>query len=271
MDNLLHQRFEEKARGRSLSFQVGMLLAAGLVLLLSSCVPAPKPPLPLLNEQDLWQRLQANAKAWHSLRGMTRIRTENSAGSASARQVLLLAKPDSIRAEVLSPFGQPLLLLTVQDGQLRVLLPREQRFLQGEATPERIARFIRLPLSAEQMVRVALYDLPLISHEESALSRHEAGYQLLLSGADHRQRLDFDASGRPLGASYYRGDQLLLQVAYDNFAAALDDFPRQVTVTMPGQDASISMTYNDVELNFQPAAESFLLQPPAGIVVEDLP
>ncbi|OEU56750.1 MAG: hypothetical protein BA871_11130 [Desulfuromonadales bacterium C00003096] len=249
-----------------------LLLFAGLSLFLASCVPAPMPPQPRLNEQILLQRLQTNASAFNSLRGMTRIRTEDPSGSASARQVLLLAKPGSLRAEVLGPFGQPLLLLAARDGVLKVSLPREQRFLQGAATPERIARFTRVALTAEQLVRLALYDVPLIAYDDSDLTRHEQGYRLLLKGAEgRRQQLEFDASGRLLKASYFRGEEPLLQVAYGRFDDDLQGFPRQVTVTMPEQAASFSLVYSDVELNPELAAERFILQPPAGVVTEALP
>lgn len=249
-----------------------LLLVASLTLLLAGCVPTPIPPQPILNEQLLLQRLQANANAFSSLRGMTRIRTNDPNGSASARQVLLLAKPSRIRAEVLGPFGQPLLLLTAHDGELSVLLPREQRFLQGAATPQRIARFTRAALTAEQLVRLALYDVPLIAYSDSVLTRHEQSYQLLLRGADsQRQQLDFDASGRLLKAIYLRGLDPLLKVVYDRFDGDLQGFPRQVSVTMPEQAASFSLAYSDVELNPELAAENFILQPPAGVVTEVLP
>ncbi len=271
MTDLLWQRTSGEASRQNRPLLRRLVLAASLALLLARCVPAPA-PLPRLDQQVLMQRLQANASAYQSLRGMTRIHTENSSGSASARQVLLLAKPNRIRAEVLGPFGQPLLLLVARDGELSVSLPREQRFLQGAATPQRIARFIRMPLTAEQLVRLALYDVPLIAYGDSALTRHEQGYRLLLNGADsRRQQLDFDAVGRLLGATYFRGEEPLLTVAYGRFDGHQQDFPRQVTVTMPEQAASFSLTYSDVELNPELAAESFTLQPPAGVVTEALP
>lgn len=271
MTDLLRQLLRQGVNRKGWRGAGRLSLAAGMLLLLVRCVPAPAPPRPLLDQQALLQRMQGNASAVHSLGGMTRIRTENSAGTNSARQVLFLAKPDRLRAEVLSPFGQPLLLLTVDNGLLSVLLPREQRFLQGAVTAQRLARFIRLPLSAEQMVRLALYDVPLISYDDTVLSRSETGYRLLLQGAEERQQLDFDAAGRLLAATYFHGDEPVATVAYARFDAELGDFPRQVTVTMPGQGASFELAYDDIELNPELAAERFALQPPVGIAVEALP
>ncbi len=249
-----------------------LLLFAGLSLFLASCVPAPMLPQTILNEQILLQRLQTNASAFNSLRGMTKIRTEDPKGSASARQVLLLAKPGSLRAEVLGPFGQPLLLLAARDGVLSVSLPREQRFLQGAATPERIARFTRAAVTVEQLVRLALYDVPLISYNDSVLTRHEQGYRLLFKGTENRrQQLDFDVSGRLLKASYLRGEEPLMRVVYGRFDDDLQGFPRQLTVTMHEQAMSFSLVYSDVELNPELVAERFTLQPLAGVVSEALP
>lgn len=249
-----------------------LLPVAVLALLLASCVPAPLPPQPLLNEQTLLQRLRNNAGAFTSLRGMTRIRTKDTNGSVSARQVLLLAKPDNLRSEVLGPFGQPLLLLTVFDDELKISLPGEGRFLQGAATPERIARFTRAALSAEQLVRLALYDVPLIAYRDSVLTRQKQNYQLLLRGAENRQQqLEFDASGRLLRATYLRGEDPQLRVVYDRFDDDLQGFPRRVSVTLPEQAASFSLDYKDVDLNLELATEVFTLQPSAGVVTEALP
>ncbi len=271
MIDLSCQPTGSKTRRKNLFLFLRLLLVASLALLLTRCAPVRLPP-PLLNEQMLLQRLQASGSAFKSLRGMTRVRTEDPDGSASARQVLLLAKPGSLRAEVLGPFGQPLLLLAVRDGELRVLLPREQRFLQGPATPQRMARFTRAPVTTEQLVRLALYDVPLIASVDSVLSRHEQGYRLRLDGADRqRQQLDFDVAGRLLSASYLRDEEPLLTVAYSGFDDEQQDFPRQVTVTMPEQAASFSLVYSDVELNPELNAEIFTLQPPAGVVPEALP
>ena len=261
----------EKSRKKLYLFH-RMMLAAGLALLLVRCVPAPITPRLVLDEAMLLQRLRANANAFNSLRGMTRVRTEGPDGSASARQVLLLAKPSRLRAEVLGPFGQPLLLLTARDGKLSVMLPREQRFLQGVATPQRIARFTRAAVTAEHLVRLALYDVPLIAYADSVVTRHEQGYRLLLNGADNRrQQLDFDTAGRLLSATYLRGEDPFLKVAYDRFDGDQQDFPRQMTVTMPEQAASFSLAYSDVELNPELAVEHFTLQPPVGVVPEALP
>jgi hypothetical protein len=95
---------------------------------------------------------------------------------------------------------------------------------------------------------------------------------LLLNGADNRrQQLDFDAAGRLLSATYFRSEEPLLKVAYDRFDGDQQDFPREVTVTMPEQAASFSLVYSDIELNPELDAERFTLQPPAGVVPEALP
>lgn len=271
IDLLLHPKRGKINPCSRFSFH-SLLLGASMGLFLAGCMPAPMLPQPVLNEQVLLQRLQANASAFSSLRGMARIRTKDPNGSASARQVLLLAKPSRIRAEVLGPFGQPLLLLAALDGELRVLLPREQRFLQGAVTPQRIARFTRAALTAEQLVRLALYDVPLIIYEDSILSRHELGYRWLLSGVEsQRQQLNFDTAGRLLSATYMRGKETLLKVVYERFDGDQQDFPQQVTVTLPEQAASFSLVYNDIELNPELATELFTLQPPTGVVTEALP
>ncbi len=248
-----------------------MALLSLLPLLLSHCAPVPKlHPPPLLNEAALLLRLQDNAEAWQTLQGMTRMRTVTESGSASARQVLMLARPDSLRAEVISPFGQPLMLVAAHEGAMQVYLPREQRFLEGDASPWQIARLTGTPLSAEQLVRLALYDVPLIDHETSSLQIREQGYSLMLTGIVDAQRLDFDKDGRLTGAVYFSDGVPLLEIHYGRFDRERGDFPLEVAIST-SQGSRFSLSYSDVQLNREIAVERFGLQLPAGVVVEPLP
>ncbi len=253
-------------------YGLGAMSLLGLLpLLLAHCAPVPKPqPPPLLDEAALVRRLQDNAGAWQTLKGMTRMRTVTESGSASARQALMLAKPDSLRAEVISPFGQPLLLVAAHEGAMQVYLPREQRFLEGVASPWQIARLTGTPLTAEQLVRLALYDVPLIAHETTSLEVRVQGYVLYLTGTVDAQRLDFDEAGRLTGTVYFRDGASLLEVHYSRFDRERGDFPLEVAVSTP-QGSRFSLSYSDVQLNREIAVERFGLQLPAGVAVEPLP
>jgi hypothetical protein len=244
-----------------------------LWLLLSGCRPA-VPPIarPPLTSEALLMRLAANREAFHSLRGLASIRAEIDGRTNSARQVLLLEKPDRMRAEILGLFGQPALQVAVSEGRMAVHVISERRYLQGAATAGNLARFTHLPLGVDDLVRLALYDVPLIPYGKSTLRADAQGYLLSLEGLrEDRQNLLFDEAGRLYGVEYFRGGDLLLRIDYERFAEQQGGFPKALSLDMPLRRTALSLVYSDLELNPDLAADRFTLTPPEGVMVERLP
>jgi hypothetical protein len=244
-----------------------------LWLILSGCRPA-APPVAMtpLTSEALLMRLDANRGFFHSLKGLASIRAEIDGRVTSARQVLLMEKPARLRADVLGLFGQPALQVAVDKGQLAVHVVPEGRYLQGTATAANLARFTRMPLGVDDLVRLALYDVPLIPYGESSLHTNERGYLLRLeTGRGDRQDLLFDVAGRLYGVEYFRDGGLLLKVGYERFAEQQGGFPKELSLDMPVRQTSLSLVYSDLELNPELASDHFTLTPPKGIAVERLP
>lgn len=242
-------------------------------LFLAGCRPA-VPPVATspLTSEALLLRLTANRGSFHSLKGLASIRAEIDGRVTNARQVLLMEKPARLRAEVLGLFGQPALQVAVDRGQLAVHVVQEGRYLKGAATAGNLARFTRMPLGVDDLVRLALYDVPLIPYGESTLRTDERGYLLRLEASrGDRQDLLFDTLGRLYGVEYFRGGELLLKVGYQRFAEQQGGFPRELSLEMPVRRTSLTLVYSDLELNPELAGDRFTLTPPDGVAVERLP
>lgn len=242
-------------------------------LFLAGCRPvAPPVALSPLTSEALLTRLDVNRGSFHSLKGLASIRAEIDGRVTSARQVLLMEKPARLRADVLGLFGQPALQVAVDQGRLAVHVVQEGRYLQGAATAGNLARFIRMPLGVDDLVRLALYDVPLIPYGESSLRTDKRGYLLRLEASrGDRQDLLFDVAGRLYGVEYFRDGELLLKVGYDRFAEQEGGFPKELSLDMPVRQTSLSLVYSDLELNPELAGDRFTLTPPKGVAVERLP
>jgi hypothetical protein len=242
-------------------------------LFLSGCRPAvPSVPLVPLTSEALLMRLAVNREAFHSLEGLASIRAEIDGRVTSARQALVMEKPARLRADVLGLFGQPALQVAADKGQLAVHVVQEGRYLQGAATAGNLARFTRMPLGVDDLVRLALYDVPLIAYGESSVHTDERGYLLLLEASQgDRQHLFFDTAGRLYGVEYFRDGELLLKVGYDRFSEHQGGFPRELSLDVPVRRTSLSLVYSDLELNTELAGDRFTLTPPKGVAVERLP
>ncbi len=221
----------------------------------------------------LLERLQTLAAAFESLRGIAKVRIEAGGESLSGNQVLLIQKPDLLRAETLSPFGNPLLLVAVDGKTLNVMIPGEGRFLTGEASYRNIQRFTRLPLELTDLVQLLLCQVPIISHRNGQVSAAEDGaFRLVLTDAEAgRQELLFDRELRLVRSEYYQGEVLLLLVEYGRFAPGEPPFPYSMRLEMTSNKEVATLNFSDVELNPSIPAERFSLSPPAGYAVEPLP
>ncbi|MEZ4600538.1 MAG: hypothetical protein R2940_12190 [Syntrophotaleaceae bacterium] len=253
--------------------QISLLILVCLGSALFGCRPVvPRVALPPVAEETLLQQAAASGKAFHSLRGMAAIRADIEGKTTNARQVVLLQKPANLRTEILGLFNQPALRVAVHRNLLTVHVPKDQLFLQGPATAGNMARFTLLPLGVEELVRLALYDVPLIPYVDSLVSIEEDRYVLHLTDArGDAQILTFDRKLRLCGVEYYRQGDLLLRVGYDQFDDQPGAFPRRVSLAMPLQQASLIMDYADLELNQEIPTERFVLEPPAGTEVRWLP
>lgn len=256
------------------SFRSHSWLLVTCWLFLFGCRPAIPPPalppaLPPVSEEALLNKLAYNREAFHSLKGLANIRVELEGKTTRARQVVLIQKPARLRTEVLGLFGQPALQVAVNNNQLAVHIPGESLFLQGPATPSNLARFTLLPLGVEDLVRLVLYDVPLMPYIESSVVAGAKGYELRLTDAQGgAQTLMFDERIQLVGVVYFRQGEPFLRVVYDDFTTEDEGFPRSTALFMPQRPASLMLNYTELEINADIPMGRFVLKAPAGAKVE---
>jgi outer membrane lipoprotein-sorting protein len=247
------------------------------LLVASACVPRPaappaSPPPPLVAAAQLLARLDENAAAFRSLEGLAKVRVSSGDKTLSASQVLIVEKPDRFRAETLSPFGNPLLLMATDGASITILIPGEQTFYSGEATARNVQRFTRLPLRLPDLVQLLLYQVPVIPHVRQTLHADEAGYLLSLYGAaESRQELRFDRALRLTGTAYFVADELQLRIGYDRFGASSPAFPAACHLEMPAFQTAASLVFSELQTNVSIPVGRFILSPPPGVEVRPIP
>jgi hypothetical protein len=141
-------------------------LAAGLLLAACAAVPGGPPPTlprPRAEPEVFLNRLEADDGAVKTVRGLASVRFEGPAGKGSARQVIVVALPDRMRLEALSPLGTAVLLVTIRGEDLTVYAPARHEYGMGRATPETLGRLARIPVPPGPLMRllVGLPPLPI--------------------------------------------------------------------------------------------------------------
>lgn len=102
------------------------------------------------------------------LRGEARFDSFDADGRVRAKTLFLMAHPNQVRFEVLSPLGTSIATLT-SDGTSFALLDQEQaQFIMGPARQCNVERFLEVPIPAEALVQLFSGLAPVLVHEPSA-------------------------------------------------------------------------------------------------------
>jgi len=241
-------------------------------LFLSACSRPPQPVWTSLPEpEQLLARLQENQSSYRSLDAEASVNLNIRGKSLSSQQFLLLEKPNRVRADVLTGFGQVMLQLTSDGQQLAVFVNTEKpgRFFRGPATDENIARFTNLPLPVETLVRLLLYDPPLVETQQIRVIPQANQLLLVLRNGERRQELQFDHQLRLIGCRYLAAEDLLLEIQYQQIAA--DGFPRHFSLILAKEETTASLQLSELKINPDLAPEKFVLKNPGNLDAEPLP
>ena len=239
------------------------------ILVLASCAPWTTRPVGEPVSQAFAEQLlsgwSASAGQVTSLRGLAQIKVEAPINSLSGSQVLIAEKPGHVRAETLSAFGAPLLVLASDGTRLGVSIPPENLYYTGAATADNIVNFIKVPLSPEDLVDVLLYQPKLLrGWKEEAFTLREGGWLLIRHGTLQRQELVFNTLRQLVEVSFFDHNDLLLKVRYGRFQDLGGPFPHQMSLEVPSRFTTVSLEFSDLETNAPLRPGLFQLSPPPG-------
>ena len=251
--------------------RLGLALCLPL-LVLSGCatLPVSQPGTLAAGETGrtlLAEWLQRSAQP-QSVQGVAKVRVQTPQRTLNGTQVIVAGAPDQLRAETLSPFGTPLLVLAANGTQLAVLLPGDNLFYHGQATPENLGRFTRLPLRLADLVGILLSRPPLLTYQQlDTFALAEGGWRIELAAGQRRQLLHFDAALRLVEVHYLTAGVLQLQLVYGDYAESGDNLPRRIELKLPLQQTQASLLFNELEADRQLLPALFTLEPPPGATI----
>ncbi len=245
------------------------------VFFLSSCAPLrPELGSPVSSDfaEALMQKWRDKALSINSIQGLAKLKLEAPLNNINANQVLLVERPDRLRAETLSPFGVPLLLMVADGEKMGALLPSQNIYYQGSSSPENLGMFVNLPLGLSDLVGVLLYRPQMIeTWKKEAFNLKAGGWLLIHSGTLQRQEFVFNDMQELIEVSYFKNNDLFLKVHYAEFSESDSSYPKLLTLEIPEKYATITLEFSDVETNGQIRPELFKIAPPAGARVVYLP
>ena len=259
----------------------GMLLAVTFALSLTSCVHLPGGPtaglLPVA--QEVRARLEARQQAVSSLVLSGEVELVAPQGTVNGDHLIMGLAPDRLRAEVLGPFGQPLLRVVTDGQRMAVLSYRESRAYLGRASRANLSRFLGLALSPGEIFALLAGSPPLLPEPVKAEvlpSDSDNGktlLRLLEPGGQVAEGVVFDPTDYAVERAWLesRGGGPNLEMSFGRFQAALGSrYPGRLKAT-DGQGRSLLLISHEVKLNQKVDPALFEVTVPPGLEVVELP
>jgi outer membrane lipoprotein-sorting protein len=213
--------------------------------------------------------LLTRSKEFSDLRALADVVVERSGRKQQITGALLLKTPASLRFEALSPFGQPLLIATIHDGQIVAYNAGSHTATVGSATPDTAARLFSLAVEPDDLVGLlaGVAVPPKDLRVAAILPPDDHGPSLEMIGPLHRQRVWMDfATGvvRRIQITGGRVEALLIyQRADDGTLGGFELSAAQDNVTG-------TVRYRNVVVNGGIDPERFALTIPPGASIERL-
>lgn len=253
---------------------VGLCLCAAV--LLASCGPVPPPKNAYSSGPDLIADMTALREEARTLRASGRVDHFGEEHRVQGKVFVFTQLPSRLRVDLLSPFGNTLSVLTVDEGRFAMSDLKEGRYMEGPAEPCNIARLIRIPLPAEDVVRILVGHTPLIEGESVVEWNREGYYEVTVVDGARKQVLRVGPSKDvlPLLRSTLEEDgEVVLDIELARWSRAGEhQVPREIRIEMPHHKVDLLLRYDDdgVETDVDLPRDAWKQVFPAGVEVESV-
>jgi hypothetical protein len=122
--------------------------------------PASGPSVPEATRHEILGALKERNEAVSALRGFATVRYGSSLFGARGETAFAVRKPDRLRIDGLADFGLYHSRLALDGRALTILWPSDNRYFEGAATPESLARYLLVGLPPETIVAILLGVVP---------------------------------------------------------------------------------------------------------------
>ena len=257
---------KRSSRLARLSLAVASILLAGCAVV---APPTPREPAP--PEARQWiELLERRWTGFQDLKAQAEVTIRRGNRSQRLTGVLLLRTPASIRFEVLTPWGQPFLLLALTSESFTLYQVAENRAVTGPAGAEATLRWLGLALSPDELVGIlAGHVRPLAEFRSAELLEADAlGPSLRLTGQGRVQRLWLEPETAVPRQVELLGGPTPARITYDGGGAA--EPPAGLTLTALDQPLSVRVRYRQPALGAGLSPDLFTITVPSDATVHRL-
>jgi outer membrane lipoprotein-sorting protein len=256
-----------------------MIRFAALLLVFSaaftiSCGPVPPPRDAYTKAPDILADLADRRKKIKSFRITGRVDHFGEEHRVQGKTYFFSVLPKKLRIELVSPFGSPLNVLTINDDVFALHDLREGRYLTGPAKPCNIARLVKIPMPRDDVVRILVGYTPLIEGASTVSWDDKGFYRVTLKDGERTQHLEIDGNHQtlPLMRSWLEDKEgVVFDITFKKWqSVASITMPHEIHVAMPKEKTDLLVRYDKggVELNVELPDDAWDQSPPRHLKPE---
>lgn len=155
-------------RGGAAFFRLGLACAGPASLALSCASPPPASQFP--NAQAALDRMHATSACSRALTSEAKIDYFGDAGRIRGSLLYVVALPDKLRLDIVSPFGATVSTVTSDGHDFALFDLRQHQFLRGPANACNLGRFTHVPVPPAALVQLLRGEAPVLVHTPAGAS-----------------------------------------------------------------------------------------------------
>jgi len=267
------------------------------------------PPSRFPDAQSLLSRLHDQQSCSRGLTGEGKLDYFGKEGRVRGSVLFMVKSPDSVRLDVVSPFGATISTLTSDGHAFSLFDLRQKVFLVGPANACNLAHFTHVPMPPHALVSLLRGEPPLLVHqpEQATLawesgryvirisSKHQATQEIAIAPAEADYDKPYAQQHVTLSSVEVRQQDYVLYRAeleqHDTAATAaprvdpegLDPdvppsgpacqatVPRRLHLEVPAEEQDLVLTISEIAHNPPLLPGSFQQRPPGGVVIRSSP
>jgi hypothetical protein len=247
-----------------------MLRLAPLSALLLAACPGAKVvrPYPEPQAQAILDHLAGLPERATSLNADTKTDVRLGKDRVNVRVMMLARWGGKLRFQALDP-NDSMAADLASDGSRYCLIDVHQKCAEcGEATPENVARLVRIPLEPDQVVAVLLGSTPVIAGQATVEWDPSGGHEIVsIAGSGQTQRIVLDGRERRwdvLESELKEGGKTRWKIRHKDFRTAGNVRVPGASLFEEGGD-TVRITWNDQRIGEPLGDEKFQLEPQPGL------
>ena len=218
------------------------------------------------NDADYIKYLDNRLNSLKTFQGSGKFKITNSKKSDSATCALLIKKPDSIRLESFSLFGDAVFYFASKKDTFSIFIPKENRFFTGENTVKNIKKVLPIDVPIDEFSDYLIGNFSRGDDDNVVIKflEDQHVYKVYYYGKEHKVLwLDPETLTITKCTIADVDDNYKATVNYSAFKE-IDGmvFPMKISINFPDLDAEIDASYDDISVNTEMQDTLFTLEAP---------